>query len=118
MVPRILKSKIRIVVSSNPKAPVSHTWVSRNPPLWRIHKRHFGISNVVFSTTNLKDQQTIDEVANEKIMEAENKALEKDVAREEAEDDETPKRIEIGGRDGPEPTRYGDWEKQGRISDF
>ncbi|WP_121936924.1 DUF1674 domain-containing protein [Eilatimonas milleporae] len=25
---------------------------------------------------------------------------------------------EIGGRDGPEPTRYGDWEKNGIISDF
>ncbi|MEO1330288.1 MAG: DUF1674 domain-containing protein [Pseudomonadota bacterium] len=25
---------------------------------------------------------------------------------------------EIGGRDGPEPTRYGDWEKKGLISDF
>jgi hypothetical protein len=28
----------------------------------------------------------------------------------------TPK--EIGGRDGPEPTRYGDWEKNGRCIDF
>lgn len=26
--------------------------------------------------------------------------------------------IEIGGRDGPEPTRYGDWEKGGRCIDF
>jgi len=25
---------------------------------------------------------------------------------------------EIGGRRGPEPTRYGDWEKQGRCIDF
>ena len=25
---------------------------------------------------------------------------------------------EIGGRDGPEPTRYGDWEKNGRCIDF
>ena len=25
---------------------------------------------------------------------------------------------EIGGREGPEPTRYGDWEKAGRCSDF
>ena len=25
---------------------------------------------------------------------------------------------EIGGRDGPEPTRYGDWEKKGIASDF
>lgn len=25
---------------------------------------------------------------------------------------------EIGGRDGPEPTRFGDWEKNGRCIDF
>ena len=25
---------------------------------------------------------------------------------------------ESGGQDGPEPTRYGDWEKDGIISDF
>jgi len=25
---------------------------------------------------------------------------------------------ELGGRKGPEPTRYGDWEKKGIISDF
>ena len=26
--------------------------------------------------------------------------------------------VEIGGRDGPEPTRFGDWEKGGRCIDF
>ncbi len=26
--------------------------------------------------------------------------------------------VELGGRDGPEPTRYGDWEKKGIVSDF
>ncbi|KAH8410010.1 hypothetical protein KR009_004019 [Drosophila setifemur] len=25
---------------------------------------------------------------------------------------------EIGGQAGPEPTRYGDWERKGRVSDF
>jgi len=25
---------------------------------------------------------------------------------------------EIGGREGPDPTRYGDWEKDGLASDF
>ena len=27
-------------------------------------------------------------------------------------------RKEIGGQKGPEPTRYGDWEKNGLASDF
>lgn len=26
--------------------------------------------------------------------------------------------VEIGGREGPEPTRFGDWEKNGRCIDF
>lgn len=25
---------------------------------------------------------------------------------------------EVGGPEGPEPTRFGDWEKSGRCSDF
>lgn len=29
-----------------------------------------------------------------------------------------PKVKEIGGQEGPEPTRYGDWEKGGRCTDF
>jgi hypothetical protein len=31
---------------------------------------------------------------------------------------QTPKIEEIGGQKGPDPTRYGDWEKNGRVSDF
>lgn len=33
-----------------------------------------------------------------------------------AQDSEQPK--EIGGPEGPEPTRYGDWEIKGRCIDF
>lgn len=32
-------------------------------------------------------------------------------------DDAVPAQ-EIGGREGPDPTRYGDWEKNGRCIDF
>jgi hypothetical protein len=33
---------------------------------------------------------------------------------------DTTKKVEVeyGGQKGPEPTRYGDWEKGGRVSDF
>jgi hypothetical protein len=33
---------------------------------------------------------------------------------------EPPKRVpqEIGGRDGLDPSRFGDWEKNGRCIDF
>ena len=33
-------------------------------------------------------------------------------------DHETTYPTEVGGRKGPEPTRYGDWEKNGRCIDF
>ncbi len=43
------------------------------------------------------------------------KDTEKDAVEEQCEP-EKPK--EIGGREGPDPTRYGDWEKAGRCIDF
>ncbi|KAL2718501.1 hypothetical protein V1478_012377 [Vespula squamosa] len=33
-------------------------------------------------------------------------------------DNKNPKTGEINGPRGPEPTRYGDWERKGRVSDF
>ena len=32
--------------------------------------------------------------------------------------DAKPPPREIGGPKGPEPTRYGDWERNGRCTDF
>ena len=31
---------------------------------------------------------------------------------------DAPVAEEFGGRDGPDPTRFGDWEKNGRCIDF
>jgi hypothetical protein len=46
-------------------------------------------------------------------------ALAEAAARRAAQDPkEAPKPKEIRGRDGPEPTRYGDWEINGIASDF
>jgi hypothetical protein len=38
--------------------------------------------------------------------------------RRKAAQDTTPMPRELGGRDGPEPVRYGDWEKKGLAIDF
>jgi hypothetical protein len=47
------------------------------------------------------------------------RALAEAAARRAAADGkETGKPKEIAGRDGPEPTRYGDWEINGLASDF
>jgi len=55
-----------------------------------------------------------------------NPAAEKDQATQDlptpTDDTPTPESTEhpkeIGGRKGPDPTRYGDWEKAGRCIDF
>jgi len=41
---------------------------------------------------------------------------EAEARRQAAQPDEAPK--ELGGRDGPEPVRFGDWEKKGIAVDF
>ena len=41
---------------------------------------------------------------------------EAEARRKAAKDLELP--VELGGRDGPEPVRYGDWEKKGIAIDF
>jgi hypothetical protein len=43
---------------------------------------------------------------------------EKDAVGEPEEPREIEQPKEIGGRKGPDPTRYGDWEKAGRCIDF
>lgn len=52
-----------------------------------------------------------------RIAEAGRRANQEAAARRAAE---KPLRLppEKGGPKGPEPTRYGDWEKKGLISDF
>ena len=40
-----------------------------------------------------------------------------DASTEQEKSPEAPPK-EIGGRKGPDPTRYGDWEKGGRCIDF
>ncbi len=61
-------------------------------------------------------EPTEDEIAR-RIREAGERAKAEAEARRKKE---KPAQLppERGGRKGPEPTRYGDWEKKGIISDF
>jgi len=53
----------------------------------------------------------------QRIKEAGERALaEAEARRRAAKESQLPE--ERGGQAGPEPTRYGDWEKKGIISDF
>jgi hypothetical protein len=38
--------------------------------------------------------------------------------KQKKESQTKPSTKEFGGQKGPEPTRYNDWEKNGRVSDF
>lgn len=54
---------------------------------------------------------------NDALPPAAQRALaEAEARRAAAKDEKLPK--ELGGRDGPEPVRYGDWEKKGIAIDF
>jgi hypothetical protein len=46
------------------------------------------------------------------------RALEEAEERRRKQTAGPPAPREVGGRDGPEPTRFGDWEKGGITSDF
>ena len=52
------------------------------------------------------------------LPDAARRALAEAKARREAQAGAEPLPEETGGRTGPEPTRYGDWEKGGIAYDF
>jgi Uncharacterized conserved small protein len=54
----------------------------------------------------------------ERIKGAASRALEEAEARRKQKQHISVHQKEIGGREGPEPTRFGDWELKGIISDF
>ena len=59
-------------------------------------------------------RRSLREAAKRALAEAEERR-----AKRDADDRKrTPAPKEIDGADGPEPVRYGDWERKGRASDF
>ena len=56
----------------------------------------------------------------ERIAAAAQRALAEAAARraQEAKTEKKPAPTELGGPKGPEPTRFGDWERKGLASDF
>jgi len=52
------------------------------------------------------------------LSEAAKRALAEAEARRKVREAEEAKAKELGGPKGPEPTRYGDWEKKGITYDF
>ena len=54
----------------------------------------------------------------QRIREAGERARAEADVRRAAQPPENPHPKEVNGPKGPEPTRYGDWEKKGIVSDF
>ena len=55
---------------------------------------------------------------NKPLSEAAKRALAEADARRKSAQSEADRAKELGGPKGPEPTRYGDWEKKGIAHDF
>jgi len=58
------------------------------------------------------------EIPAKKLTPAAERALAEAAERRRATASLPPEPKEINGPQGPEPTRYGDWERKGIISDF
>jgi len=65
----------------------------------------------------MSDQETSDPIA-ARIAEAAQRAKAEAQERRDREQDKKQLPPELGGPKGPEPTRYGDWERKGIVSDF
>jgi hypothetical protein len=64
-----------------------------------------------------KDSKSVEQ-PRKRLPEAAKRALAEAEARRKQAEAAAKRPKEIGGPSGPEPTRYGDWEKKGIISDF
>jgi hypothetical protein len=65
-------------------------------------------------TGDKKKEAALPPAAQRALAEAEERRKKAKLAEEAA----GPKPKEVNGPKGPEPTRYGDWEKKGIASDF
>jgi hypothetical protein len=72
--------------------------------------------------TGESDKAASGDAAGRELTPQARRALEEAAARRAAQnaaaETDVKAKKEIGGSDGPEPTRYGDWDVKGRVSDF
>lgn len=71
------------------------------------------LEKMVERKANCKAMKKLSPEARRALAEAEARRAASDATAKE-----TALARELGGREGPEPTRYGDWEKKGIASDF
>ncbi|GKC14344.1 succinate dehydrogenase assembly factor 4, mitochondrial [Tanacetum coccineum] len=101
----------RLMTSPPPPALISTVRSSLSTSITRL------ISTSPETLPNINNQNEQDPIKQTQNHENENEQEEEDDL-EGDEPDMNKDTGEIGGPKGPEPTRYGDWERNGRCSDF
>ena len=66
----------------------------------------------------MSDQIPPNAAPGKELTPAARRALEEAAARHAAEQERQAREAELGGPAGPEPTRFGDWERKGIAVDF
>lgn len=101
-----------------------------NPTLFRTGSEHLtrsvsnSVTRLLFSSSSSSSTQNHNEKEQTQTPKPESlHDNDKQSQKEEEEDDDddidmNKETGEVGGPKGPEPTRYGDWERNGRCSDF
>lgn len=66
----------------------------------------------------MADEPSAEDAPQNLTPEAQRALAEADARRRQQAQNETVRAREVGGREGPDPVRFGDWEKGGIASDF
>ncbi|KAJ4705986.1 succinate dehydrogenase assembly factor 4, mitochondrial-like [Melia azedarach] len=75
------------------------------------------VSRLMCSSTQQPQEKSIEE-REEDTVKSGNEETENQEDEEDDDDHVNKETGEVGGPRGPEPTRYGDWERNGRCYDF
>ena len=81
---------------------------------WFFHIPYMGL---ILKEDKVLIKMVREKVTGKKLSPEALRALEEAKERREAQE-QFQAEAEIGGRKGPDPVRYGDWEKKGIASDF
>lgn len=103
MIDEFYDQNVKLIVSAEAAPDKLYTGARLSEPFNRTSSRLIEMQSEEYISR--RHRETLDEKEEGNVREPDNR---------------TPpsQRVEIGGRDGPEPTRYGDWEKKGRCIDF
>nr|XP_043617705.1 succinate dehydrogenase assembly factor 4, mitochondrial [Erigeron canadensis] len=104
-------SNLRRLISSPSPAPPAATIIST------VVRSSNTLSRLIStSTENIQTDKNEEDQMKQAVADDDHES--KQEVEDEDEPDINKETGEIGGPRGPEPTRFGDWERNGRCSDF